>query len=80
VSLWFELHVGRKRIGVMEIIRITNVGKGKLAASAISVYKVEVDGREVTKVSHRYGDGPWTLARKALDAYDEAGEHYLVLW
>lgn len=70
--IWFELHVNSDAISRMVIRRVTNTGIDPARDEhayddMVSTYLVTVDGAEVGKVRHRYGDGPWVLARNATD-------------
>jgi hypothetical protein len=72
VSLWFELHANSNSLGRLTIRRITNVGVDPVRGGhehddMVSSYLVVKDGTEVGTIRHRYGDGPWSLARNAID-------------
>jgi excisionase family DNA binding protein len=72
VSLWFELHVNSDAVGRLVIRRISNVGvhprrDGHEHDDMVSTYLIVRDGAEIGTLRHRYGDGPWILARNALD-------------
>jgi hypothetical protein len=69
VSLWFDLRVGRNVIGRMEIRRTRYLDLTDKAAIAdeVSVYEITIDDEPRGTVEHRYGDGAWTLLRKALE-------------
>lgn len=67
MSLHFDLKVGRRTIEFMEIQRISNTRETVLGPDEVSRYAVRVNGTEKAQVSHRYGDGPWTLLKVALE-------------
>jgi hypothetical protein len=56
-----------KEIGSLVVRRITQTDRTGLGDDEVSTYIVIRDGREMGKVQHRYGDGPWVLVRKALE-------------
>lgn len=72
MSLWFELHVHSNAVGRLTIRRVTNTEVHPLRGGhehddMVSSYLVARDGTEIGTLRHRYGDGPWVLARNALD-------------
>lgn len=72
MSLWFVLRIGNTVIGDMEIRRQEELDISDPAAVAdeVCTYKVEVDGAEIGEVHHRYGDGAWALAGRAIALYE----------
>lgn len=69
MSLHFTLHVNDRSIDEGMTIRRTKAGRP--LADEVNVYVVQAkcDGTWHTlTVEHRYGDGPWELVRKALNA------------
>lgn len=73
MSLVANLFINWDCIGQMEIQRLRHLDLSDKAAIADEVceYQVFVDGKPVCCVTHRYGDGAWALAAKAMAAYAE---------
>jgi len=69
MALWFTLRMnGLDSLGQVVIQRVQWLDLTDSGAidDAVSDYKVKVDGRYAGKVQHRYGDGAFVLAHKAL--------------
>lgn len=67
MSLWFDLMVNHEFIGRMAIQRKAPLGK--IGDDDIGVYDITVDGKFTGRLEHRYEDGAWVLARKALEKF-----------
>lgn len=82
MSLWFILRAGAHEVGWMEVQRVTNTDRNPLEPGDVSEYEIQVTqgfghNPDMTgTVQHRYGDGPWVLLRKALDAAIPAARGY----
>lgn len=70
MSLWFDLMVNSETIGRMAIQRKAPLGK--IGDDDIGVYDVTVDGQFAARLEHRYGDGAWELARKAIESLGDS--------
>ena len=66
--MYFTLRVNLdESLGQVSIRRLTNLGKpGRQAAGTTNTYEVRLDGRKMGTVEHRYDDGAFLLASKAL--------------
>ncbi len=68
MALWFRLHLNDEQIGVAEVQRRDVLDLADPAtADAVSTYVVRLDGRTVGTLTHRYGNGAWSLVAKAAD-------------
>ena len=66
MSLYFTLRVNLENsLGQVSITRTTNTSRSAFA-DMVSEYTVRLDGRRMGTVQHRYGDGAFVLASKAL--------------
>jgi hypothetical protein len=63
--MWFELKINSRKVGVLDIQRISNTSTVVLEDSLVSTYQVKLDGQIIGHVEHRYCDGPWVLVNKA---------------
>ncbi|AMU39221.1 hypothetical protein A3N99_02700 [Mycobacteroides abscessus] len=73
MTLHFTLHVNGKSIH--EGVHIQRTSSGRPLPDDVNTYVAQVkrDGTwRTTTVEHRYGDGPWELVRKVLNATSEA--------
>jgi len=68
MALWFPLYVNNTEIGCLTVTRQVYLNTHAAgAADAVSPYSVELDGKNLGTVTHRYGDGAWALVRKAIE-------------
>ena len=65
MSLWLRLHANNDSLGML-VIRCTNAERGISYQDATYRYEVDLDGRVLGYVDHRYGDGAWALVHKAV--------------
>lgn len=81
MALWFSLNVNDQCIGTCVIQRNEELDLSDPAAIAdeVCTYTVSIDGTPTVLVEHRYGDGAWELARRALDAVARSRERGAIL-
>lgn len=65
MALWFKLMCNAESKGTLEAQRIPGPFSGT-QDDPVYRYNVRLDGRFVGTVDHRYADGAWVLAWKAL--------------
>ena len=69
MTLHFTLHVNDRSIDEGMTVRRTAPGQPESDDVNLYVVQAKCDGAWHTfTVEHRYGDGPWELVRKALNA------------
>jgi hypothetical protein len=75
MSFWYEARINADYLGVIEVRRIEHLDLTDRAAIAdtVSTYEVKLDGRLLSTVKHRYGDGWKRLNRLAAELIDEVG-------
>lgn len=78
MSLWARVNVNADRVGLIEVQRDEHLdltGDRAQVDAAVCSYTVRLDGREIGKVRHRYGDRAWRLLAKACDLTARDGGH-----
>lgn len=69
MTLHFTLHVNAKSIDEGMTVQRTTPGRPEPDDVNTYVAQAKCDGKwHTVTVEHRYGDGPWELVRKALNA------------
>lgn len=76
MTLHFTLHVNGRSIAEGMTVRRTTPGQPQPDDVNRYVVQAKCDGTWHTiTVEHRYGDGPWELVRKALNAIADGTAH-----